>query len=166
MIYTTGVTQGNLGLPLTPNSPASDHRNKMKSWTNPASLFFYVKPGAKTKNILEQPGGHFTSLKLCQCSQIPQPPSKVTSTCNRTKTITIGLIIYNNSARIKLHHLTTWLRGAPSMDVTQKEILDSPPSLTPLISTRNKKINLRSVLHIPWGCARHVFLKLHNHKYE
>ena len=41
--------------------------------------------------VFKWPWRHFTSLKLCKCSQIPYPSAKVSSTSNITKPITIGL---------------------------------------------------------------------------
>ena len=38
-LFTTGVTQGNLELPLPPNSLDSHKNNKIKSWTGPESSF-------------------------------------------------------------------------------------------------------------------------------
>ena len=35
--------------------------------------------------VLEKPRKLFTSMKLCKCSQIPHPSTKVVSTSNRTK---------------------------------------------------------------------------------
>ena len=58
-ISTTGVTQGNLGLPLPPNSP-------------------WVTPETKTLETFHFP-------EAVQCSQIPQPSPRITSTSNRTK---------------------------------------------------------------------------------
>ena len=63
--------------------------------------------------VLKQPCRHFISLKLCKCSQIPHPSPIVPSTSNKTKTNTIGLIIYKHSTRTKLCHLTgKRLRGS------------------------------------------------------
>ena len=41
--------------------------------------------------VFKWPWRHFTSLKLCKCSQIPYPSARVSSTSNITKPITIGL---------------------------------------------------------------------------
>ena len=59
----------------------------------------------RNHKVLDQPWRNFTSLKLCQSSPIPQPPPRVTSTSNRIKTITIGLMIYKQPTNTKLHHL-------------------------------------------------------------
>ena len=121
------VIQENLGLYLPPNSPDLHQNNKMKSCTIPALSF----PRNENHKVLKQRWRHFTSLKLCQCSQIPQPPPKVTSTFNRMKTTIIGLIIYKHSTLISIHHLASppWLKG----------ILDSSSSLTPLIWHQKQK---------------------------
>ena len=73
----------------------------MKSCTIPAPSF----PRNENHKVLKQRWRHFTSLKLCQCSQIPQPPPRVTSTFNRMKTTIIGLIIYKYSTLTSIHHL-------------------------------------------------------------
>ena len=95
------VIQENLGLYLPPNSPDLHQNNKMKSCTIPALSF----PRNENHKVLKQRWRHFTSLKLCQCSQIPQPPPRVTSTFNRMKTTIIGLIIYKYSTLTSIHHL-------------------------------------------------------------
>ena len=95
------VIQENLGLSLPPNSPDLHQNNKMKSCSIPAPSF----PRNENHKVLKQRWRHFTSLKLCQCSQIPQPPPKVTSTFNRMKTTIIGLIIYKYSTLTSIHHL-------------------------------------------------------------
>ena len=39
-------------------------------------IIFYIR----IHKVLEQPWRHFTSLKLCKCSQIPHPSTRVSST--------------------------------------------------------------------------------------
>ena len=142
MIYTK-TTRWNLALTLRPHS-LSNTRNE-------------------NHKVLEQPWRDFTSLKLCQCSQIPQPSSRVTSTSNRIKTITIGLIIYKHFTRIRLHHLTLslaeWLRGSSRTRwETQNLALASFPhslDLTP----ETKRWNLRSA-------QRSYFIQLHQERRE
>ena len=109
--------------------------------------------------VLEHPWRHFTSLKLCQCSQLSQPSPRVTSTSNRIKTTTIGLVIYKHSKRTRLHDLTLsleeWLRGSScTRGETQGNLaLFSLPysfDLTP----ETKRWNLRSA-------QRCYFVQLH-----
>ena len=158
---------------------ASHHwRCTRESRTSPVSLLSWFTPKqqdeilrwprvlislSNTSNenhlVLEQPWRHFTSLKLSQCSQIPQPSPRVTSTSNRIKTTTIGLVIYKHSKRTRLHDLTLslaeWQRGS---SCTRGEIqgnlaLFSLPysfDLTP----ETKRWNLRSA-------QRCYFVQLH-----
>ena len=70
-------------------------------------LIYLSNTRNENHKFFEQPWRHFTSLKLCQCSQIPQPSPRVTSTSNRIKTTKIGLIIYKHSTRTRLHHLNS-----------------------------------------------------------
>ena len=52
-----GATQGNLGLPLPPNSPDLHQRNnKMKSWTDAVSSFPWLTSGIKTIKSWNNPG--------------------------------------------------------------------------------------------------------------
>ena len=53
-----------------------------------------------------EPLSHFTSLKLCKCSQIPHPSPRIASTPNRTKTTTFGLTTYKYFTCTKLRRLT------------------------------------------------------------
>ena len=64
--------------------------------------------------VLEQSWRPFTSLKLCMCSQKPQPASRVGSNSNKNYHFPI---ICKQSTHIKLHHHTRcWvgLRGRNS----------------------------------------------------
>ena len=100
---------------------------------------------------MQQPWRHFTSLKLCQYSQIPQQPPRVTSTSNRIKTTTIGLIIYKHSTRTRLHHLTSlqWLRGSsrtPGKTQGNLALTFLPHSLDLTSETKRLTLDLPSVL--------------------
>ena len=53
---TADVVQGNLGLPLLPNSPDLHQNNKMKSCADPASSFPWVTPRTKTIKSWNNPG--------------------------------------------------------------------------------------------------------------
>ena len=124
------VIQENLGLYLPPNSPDLHQNNKMKSCTIPALSF----PRNENHKVLKQRWRHFTSLKLCQCSQIPQPPPRVTSTFNRMKTTIIGLIIYKHSTLTRLHHL--------AREMTEGNFGDLSLNLTP--ETKRRSLRLSS----------------------
>ena len=54
-----------------------------RSSTNNGGVTKFYTPIHK---VLEKPWKHFTSLKLCKCSQIPHPSPRVASTSNRTET--------------------------------------------------------------------------------
>ena len=90
MLPTTDVVQGNLGLPLLPNSPELHQNNKIKSYADPCVLISLGNTMNENNKVLEQPWRHFTSLKLSHCYKIPQPSHRVTSTSNRIKTITMA----------------------------------------------------------------------------
>ena len=124
------VIQKNLGLSLPPNSPDLHQNNKMKSCSIPAPSF----PRNENHKVLKQRWRHFTSLKLCQCSQIPQPPPRVTSTFNRMKTTIIGLIIYKHSTLTRLHHL--------AREMTEGNFGDLSLNLTP--ETKRRSLRLSS----------------------
>ena len=68
-------------------------------------LFIYMKHKTKKLNLGLTKWLHFTSLKLCTCSQITHPSPRVASTPNRTKPTTMGLTICKYSTHTKLHHL-------------------------------------------------------------
>ena len=72
------VKQGNLGIPLPPNSPDlhQTQNQKMKSWTDLCA--------------------HFTPLKLSKRSQIPHPSPRTASTPQKTKTNNIQILHTQN----------------------------------------------------------------------
>ena len=152
-LSTAGITtQRHLGLSLSLNSLDLHQNNKIKSCIDPAFSFSWVTPKTET---LEQLWKHFTFLKLCHYFQIPQGPPKVTSIFNRTKTTTIGLIIYKQFTRTKWHYLA---HGTIERELSHpKEILESPPSLIPLITQKDEILHLRSVLN---------FVQLHQEQRE
>ena len=128
LLITDVTTQGNLGLPPLPNSPDLYQNSKMKSCAD-ISL---SNGRSENYKILEQPCRYFTSLKLCQCSQIPQL-HRVTSTSSRIKTTTIGLIIYKHSALTTLHHLACGMTEGKLLHPwgnTRKFWTHLPPSLS------------------------------------
>ena len=102
----------------------------MKSCSIPAPSF----PRNENHKVLKQRWRHSTSLKLCQCSQIPQPPPRVTSTFNRMKTTIIGLIIYKHSTLTRLHHL--------AREMTEGNFGDLSLNLTP--ETKRRSLRLSS----------------------
>ena len=92
--------------------------------------------------VLEYPWRHFTSLKLCKCSQIPNPSPRVASNPNRTKTSHIDLIICKLSTYTKLRYLFygryEW-KLSNFWGNKKKSWAHLPVSLH-LTNTRNKKI--------------------------
>ena len=94
------------------------------------ALWFYIL----IHKVLQQPWRHFTSLKLCKCSQMPHSSPRVAPTLNTTK--------INHHW---FHHLQTLythtLNYATSLAVALRgSSLFLSPFLIPLTNTRNKKI--------------------------
>ena len=93
--------------------------------------------------ILEQPWRYFTSLKLCNCYQIPPPSLRVPSTPNKKKKpTTIDLVIYKHSTHTKLHHFvrsrSAWKLSNPWGD--KRKSWTHLPFSVHLLIIRNKKI--------------------------
>ena len=161
---------------------ASHHwRCTRESWNSPASQFswFTLKqqdeilhwsrvliPLSNIRHenhkVLKQPWRHFTSLNLYQCSQIPQPSPRVTSTSNRIKTTTNCLIIY-----IRLHNaldytasLAEWLReSSRTPGETQGNLALTSLSHFLDLTPERKEWKLRSV-------QRSYFVQLHKESRE
>ena len=142
---------------FTPKQP-----DEILRW--PRALISLSNTRNENHKVLEQSWRCFTYQKLRQCSQIPQPSPRVTSTSNRIKTTTIGLIIYKQSARTRLHHLTLslaeWLRESsrtPGQTQGNLGLTALPHSLD--LTPETKRWNLRSA-------QRSYFVQLHQEHRE
>ena len=143
-----------LPIELKPHSPClkkvstepPKQQDEMLDW--PRTLISLSNTRNENHKILEQPWRHFTCLKLCLCSQIPQLPPRVTSISNRTKTNT-SLIIYKHTTRTKLNHLTHRMTEGKlphPLDNTKKSWTYLLPSFLWLIP-KTKRWNLRFTQH-------------------
>ena len=98
--------------------------------------------------ILEYPWRHFTSLKLCNYSQILYPSLRVAITPNRLKTNHYWLNLLNLLASTNAPHAlsyTTFLAVDVSASSSTPAVTNGNhiPYPIRLINTRNKKIKLR-----------------------